>query len=64
MFHAESIQNFLIDLEVNDIVITPNLNRIAKEGIYFSSFYPQSLIHSLSIPIIRVISVHTKCIIT
>ena len=39
--HAESIQNYLIDLEVNDTVITPNLNRIAKEGLYFSSFYPQ-----------------------
>lgn len=39
--HAESIQNYLIDLEVNDIVITPNLNRLAKEGMYFSSFYPQ-----------------------
>ncbi len=39
--HAESIQNYLIDLEVNDITITPNLNRIAREGMYFSSFYPQ-----------------------
>lgn len=39
--HAESIQNFLIDLEVNGMEITPNLNRIAKEGLYFSSFYPQ-----------------------
>lgn len=39
--HAESIQNFLIDLEVNGIEITPNLNRISKEGMYFSSFYPQ-----------------------
>lgn len=39
--HAESIQNYLIDLEVNGIVITPNLNRLSKEGMYFSSFYPQ-----------------------
>jgi len=39
--HAESIQNFLIDLEVNGIEITPNLNKISKEGMYFSSFYPQ-----------------------
>ena len=39
--HAESIQNYLIDLEVNDIEITPNLNRLSREGMYFSSFYPQ-----------------------
>jgi len=39
--HGESIQNYLIDLEVNGIEITPNLNKIAKEGLYFSSFYPQ-----------------------
>ncbi len=39
--HAESIQNYLIDLEINGTVITPNLNRISKEGLYFSSFYPQ-----------------------
>ena len=39
--HAESIQNFLIDLEVNGIEITPNLNKLANEGLYFSHFYPQ-----------------------
>ncbi len=39
--HAESIQNYLIDLEVNGMEITPNLNKLAKEGMYFSSFYPQ-----------------------
>ena len=38
---SESIQNFLIDLEVNGIEITPNLNKLAKEGLYFSNFYPQ-----------------------
>ena len=39
--HMESMQNFLIDLKVNDIEITPNLNRISKEGMYFTKFYPQ-----------------------
>ena len=39
--HAESIQNFLINLEINDKEVTPNLNRLSKEGIYFSKFYPQ-----------------------
>lgn len=39
--HAESIQNFLIDLEINGEYVTPNINKFAKEGIYFSKFYPQ-----------------------
>lgn len=39
--HAESIQNFLIDLKINDEYVTPNINKFAKEGIYFSKFYPQ-----------------------
>ena len=39
--HAESIQNFLIDLKINDKYVTPNINKFAKEGIYFSKFYPQ-----------------------
>jgi len=39
--HAESIQNFLIDLKINGKEVTPNLNKIAKKGIYFSKFYPQ-----------------------
>lgn len=39
--HAESIQNFLIDLKINGEYVTPNLNRIAHEGMYFNRFYPQ-----------------------
>lgn len=39
--HAESIQNFLVNLKINGKEVTPNINRIAKEGIYFSKFYPQ-----------------------
>lgn len=39
--HMESIQNFLVNLKVNDIEITPNINKIIKESMYFSSFYPQ-----------------------
>ncbi len=39
--HAESIQNFLIDLKINGKEVTPYLNKIAKEGIYFNKFYPQ-----------------------
>lgn len=39
--HAESIQNFLIDLKIDGKYITPNINKFAREGIYFSKFYPQ-----------------------
>ncbi len=39
--HAESIQNFLVDLKINGKYVTPNLNKLAHEGIYFNKFYPQ-----------------------
>ena len=39
--HGESVQNFLVDLEINGVEITPNLNKMVKEGLYFSKFYPQ-----------------------
>lgn len=39
--HAESIQNFLIDLKINDKYVTPNINKLVHEGIYFNRFYPQ-----------------------
>lgn len=41
VIHAESIQNFLLNLKINGKEVTPNLNKIAKEGIYFDRFYPQ-----------------------
>ena len=39
--HGESVQNFLVDLKINGEEITPNLNKMVREGIYFSKFYPQ-----------------------
>ena len=39
--HMESIQDYLIGMEVNDQEITPTLNKLSKEGMYFSNFYPQ-----------------------
>ena len=39
--HMESMQNFLMDLEFNGEEVTPNLNKLAKEGLFFSNFYPQ-----------------------
>lgn len=49
VIHAESIQNFLISDDnlggkpatFNGVEVTPNLNRLAREGIYFSNFYAQ-----------------------
>lgn len=39
--HMESMQNFLMDLKFNGEEVTPNLNKLAKEGMFFSNFYPQ-----------------------
>ena len=39
--HMESIQSFLLDLEYNGKQVMPNLNKIAKEGMHFTNFYPQ-----------------------
>ena len=39
--HAESIQNYLIGLEINGREVTPNLNKLSSEGMYFSNFYSQ-----------------------
>ena len=39
--HAESMQNFLINLKINGEYVTPNLNKLASDGIYFDRFYPQ-----------------------
>ncbi len=41
MIHAESMQTFLMDLEFNGEEVTPNLNRLSKEGMFFSNFYAQ-----------------------
>ena len=39
--HMEGMQTFLMDLEFNGAEVTPNLNRLASEGMFFSNFYPQ-----------------------
>ena len=39
--HAESIQNFIINLKINGEYVTPNLNKLVKKSMYFSKFYPQ-----------------------
>ncbi len=46
--HAESIQNFLLDTSFNGEYVTPNLRRLASEGLYFSNFYSQESVGTSS----------------
>ena len=46
--HAESIQGFTMNLKFNEEELTPNLNKLAKEGIYFSNFYSQESVGNSS----------------
>ena len=39
--HAESLQNFAIGLEFEGEEVTPNLNKLIKESLYFNNFYAQ-----------------------
>lgn len=39
--HMESIQNFLVNMQVNGVEVTPTINKLSKEGMYFSNFFPQ-----------------------
>lgn len=46
--HAESIQQFTMDTKINGKELTPNLNKLAREGIYFSNFYAQESVGTSS----------------
>ncbi len=39
--HMESMQSFLMNLSFNGEEVTPNLNKLSKEGMFFTNFYPQ-----------------------
>ncbi len=39
--HAESMQQVLIGMKINGKEVTPNLNKLTKEGLYFDNFYSQ-----------------------
>mgnify|MGYP004668497673 FL=1 len=41
VIHAESIQTFPMNLSFNNKEVTPNLNKLAKEGIFFNNFYSE-----------------------
>lgn len=42
LIHAESMQNAALNQSFNGNEVTPNLNRLKNEGIYFSNFYAQA----------------------
>jgi phosphoglycerol transferase MdoB-like AlkP superfamily enzyme len=48
VIHAESIQNFLLDTSFNGEYVTPNLRKLASEGLYFSNFYAQESVGTSS----------------
>ena len=48
VIHGESLQGFTMNVKLNDQVLTPNLNKLASEGIYFSNFYSQESVGNSS----------------
>ena len=41
VIHAESVQDFTLDVEINGEYVSPVMRRLRDEGIYFSNFYAQ-----------------------
>ncbi len=48
VIHCESMQQFCMDTYINGEPLTPNLNKLAGEGIYFSNFYAQESVGTSS----------------
>ncbi|MBQ8965679.1 LTA synthase family protein [Ruminococcus sp.] len=48
VIHCESMQQFCMDTYINGEELTPNLNRLAREGLYFSNFYAQESVGTSS----------------
>ena len=42
VIHGESIQNTALKQSFNGVEVTPTLNKLKNEGIYFSNFYAQA----------------------
>lgn len=42
MVQGEALQNFVVGLKVNGKEVTPNLNKLVKESLYFSEIYAQT----------------------
>lgn len=39
--HMESMMTMFVDLKINGEEVTPTLNKLTREGLYFKNFYPQ-----------------------
>ncbi len=48
VIHGESIQGFTMNLAFNGEELTPNLNKMAREGIYFNNYYSQESVGNSS----------------
>ena len=48
VIHGESLQGFTMNLKFNGEELTPNLNKWAKEGLYFSNYYAQESVGNSS----------------
>lgn len=48
VIHGESIQQFVMDTSINGVQLTPNLNKLANEGIYFNNFYAEESVGTSS----------------
>ena len=48
VIHAESVQNFVMDTSINGVSLTPNLNKLASDGIYFNNFYAEESVGTSS----------------
>ena len=48
VIHGESIQQFTMDTSINGVLLTPNLNKLASEGIYFNNFYAEESVGTSS----------------
>lgn len=48
VIHGESLQNWLINLKINGKEITPNLNKLTSEGLYFNNYYAQESVGTSS----------------
>lgn len=48
VIHCESMQQFCMDTYINGEELTPNLNKLASEGLYFTSFYAQESVGTSS----------------
>lgn len=48
VIHAESIQQYLMDTYINGEPLTPNIRKLASEGLYFSNFYAQESVGTSS----------------